>query len=189
MRLLPLAAALLLAGCAPRYHVSRAADPFAGVTTRRMHGNVLGGGDAGGDWVALNVEETRPAADTPRYALLVDYRTRGEWLQVRPGESLLLLVDGERVALTGAGSARARKETRAARMEAARYPASAALVTRMARAQEVRVRLVGRRYHVDRTLTRANRARIARFLGLPAAPAPAAPASPPRQRTLPPGAG
>jgi hypothetical protein len=167
MRSTLLTVLLLLAACAPRYGVVQRADPFERVTVRRMRGDLLGGPGAGADWVALNAEETRPAGDTARYALVVDYRTQGEWLEIRPGESLLLLVDGDRVALSGPGSTRARSEGAAARREVARYPASGELMRRIAAARDVRVRLVGRRYHVDRAFTRTNVARFRGFLGAP----------------------
>jgi hypothetical protein len=183
MRSTLLAALLLLAACAPRYHVVERTDPFERLTVRRMRGDVLGGPGAGTDWVALNAEETRAAGDTARYALVVDYRTQGDWLEIRPGESLVLLVDGDRVGLSGPGSTRARTQGAAARREVARYPAGAALVRRIAAARDVRVRLVGRRYHVDRAFTPRNLARFRRFVGAPTDGrqplAPPAPAPPP----------
>jgi hypothetical protein len=182
MRSAFLAAVLLLAACAPRYGVSVFSDPFERTAVRRMHGNVLGGAPAGGDWVALDAEEMRVPADTPRYDLRVDYRTQGEWLDVRPGESLVVLIDGDPVRLAGEGSQRSRAESRVGRREVARYAVSAALLRRIAGARDVRVRLIGRRYHVDRVLTRANLSRLRRFLGMPSSrPSPASPpANPPR---------
>lgn len=166
-RLLVLAVAALCA-CAPRYGVTTARDPFAGTVTRRMHGNMLSSTRSERDWMALDAEAVA-GRDSTRWWLVVDYRAADELLDIRPGASLLLLVDGQRVALSGAGSARARGEGAFGLRESARFAAPASLMEAVARAKDVRVRVIGRSYYAERAFGPANLARFRAFV-LPDAP-------------------
>jgi hypothetical protein len=171
---LALAALALLAACIPpRYQVATVRDDFAGTEVRRMEANLLDAPSGGRDWVALNAEVARDGRDSTRYALVVEYRADDDWLGIRPGESLLLLVDSQRVALASAGLA-ARERQAVGVREMARYPVPGDLLQRIAGAKEVRVRVLGRRYYLDRAFGPANFRRLREFLE-PPAPAAATP--------------
>lgn len=173
---LVLAVAALLCACAPRYGVTTARDPFAGTVTRRMHGNMLSSTRSERDWMALDAEAVR-GRDSTAWSLLVDYRAVDELLEIRPGPSLLLLVDGERIDLAGGGSARERGDGAWGLRERARYPAPGALMERIARAKDVRVRVLGRTYYAERAFGPRNLARFRAFV-LPDE-APSTPTEPP----------
>jgi hypothetical protein len=181
--LVPVVLALVLSACTPRYHVAHLRDDFEQTETRRSHGNVLVGEGTGHDWLALDAESLRMGNDTAQYALVADYRTNGPPLRIPNGETLVLLVDGQRVALRGRGSSghRARSGLRGDR-EQARYPVSRAFLERIAAAREVRVRLTGQRYYVERSFSPANLRHFREFVSPPVVTPspPPGPASPDR---------
>ncbi len=98
---------LLLCACVPRYRVSTLQDEFAGTHLRHMRGNVLVAPGGAREWIALDAEARKAVGDSVRYSLIVDYRDTGDWLRIGPGETLILLVEGERLALGGSGAGRA----------------------------------------------------------------------------------
>lgn len=192
LRLAPLLL-VLLTGCVPRYRVTTERDDFAQRTVTRMEDNLLHAPGGGRDWVALNAEQVQSAGDSARYVLALEYRSTDGWLRIRPGASLLLLADSQRITLTGARSRRTRGPFGA--HEEVRYPTTRALLERLAAAREVRVRVLGSRYYVDRSFSEANFKRLRRFLNpadsmaAPAASpmAPGAPVpTPPAPRPTPP---
>ncbi len=128
----------------------------------RLEANLLHAPHGARDWVALNAEETRAPGDSVRYALVLEYRADDEGLRIRPGASLLLLADSQRITLTGPRSRRTRGPFGV--HEAVRYPAPRALLERLASAREVRVRVLGSRHYVDRSFGEANFRRLRRFL-------------------------
>ncbi|HET6230919.1 MAG TPA: hypothetical protein VFE05_12675 [Longimicrobiaceae bacterium] len=167
---------LVLSACVPRYRVAEWRDDFEQTETRQMRANVLAGEGTGHDWLALDAESSRTRGDTARYALVVDYRTSGHPLRVPAGETLVLLVDSQRVALRGAGSSghRARSGVRGDR-EQARYPVFRTLLERIAAARIVRVRLAGQRYYVERSFSTLNLRHLREFLAPPAPKPPRTP--------------
>lgn len=160
-----LAALCLGTGCIPRYGVRAVEDDFEGVQIQRMHGNVLGDPDRGGEWIELNAELFRRRGAAPRYAFVLLYRDADAWLRIPAGKSLLALVDGEAIALRGSGSRRHRT-TRLGRgvEEEARYEIGADVLRRMARAESVRFRIIGSREYVERVFTPENRDRLRAFV-------------------------
>jgi hypothetical protein len=156
-------AAAALSACTPRYRVTEAVDRFAGTRRVEMRGNDLSSTRAEEDWMALDLQALC-AGDSARYTFRVDYRALAEPLEIRTGESLLLLVDGARVAL--ARTDRAPRWTQGARRtETALYAAPADVVRAVRDASDVRVRVLGRRYYADRAFSEENRRRIRRVAG------------------------
>lgn len=153
---------LLTAACVPRYRVTYESDAFALQRVARMHDNVLEAAEGSRDWVALNAEVTRVVGDSAQYAFRLEYRSTDGWLNVRRGPSLLLLADSERIALTGVRGERRRGYWGTA--ETMRYPVSRALLDKLTSSDTVRVRVIGNRYYVDRSLGESNRVRLRRFL-------------------------
>jgi len=175
---------VVLSGCVPRYGVKTFRDDFEGLTVHRMSGNVLDDPGRGGEWIELNAELRRVrGSDAPRLGMALLYRDSHRWLYVPAGETLLILADGERIALRGQGSSRSRRKAHLRGVEErAVYGISAEHFRRIAGADTVRVRILGRREYVERGFGEANRQRMREFVAThldPPAPPPAEAAPPP----------
>ncbi len=66
-----------------------------------------------------------------------------DWMFIKSGRSLILLVDGERVALSGAGSIEARWVTEWGICEEALYPVSAGLIGKLSMARDISLKVYG----------------------------------------------
>jgi len=162
-------------GCLlPGYALQHQRDDFGRTETWRMRGNALSVPPGADDWVALDAEAVRPRGDTVRYAFVVDYRSGDEPLGLRRGESLIVLADTARFTFSTAG-ARLDEDVRGPR-ETARYPVPGDAMRRIATAGQIRVRVVGRRYYVDRVVTNRGLWRFRRLMeaveGIPVPPRP-----------------
>lgn len=166
-RRIALAAALLaaLAGCVPRYGVSTSRDDFAGRTVHRMRGNVLADPDGGGEWIELNVEASRDRSAAPSLSLALLYRDPSRWLWVPYGESLQVLADRELIVLSGTGSFRSRRRSLMGGVEErVTYRITPEQLRRIAAADTVRLRILGRREYVERRLGEKGRLRLREFV-------------------------
>lgn len=162
LRLAPLAA-LLLGGClgvAPDdLHMAaaptRTVDDFTGTTHETMTAAPFGGETDGARIFLTLVHET--ASDGKQSTeLCTHYKGFGGWLFIEPGPSLVFLIDGQKEELRSAeGSVRFREVDGVNVRERAYYPISLDQCRRIGQAQSVRLRLVGRRYFVDKTFTPA----------------------------------
>jgi hypothetical protein len=159
-------AALLLCsgGCAfARTHVRHRADEFAQTETWLIDGNALSAPPGAQDWAALDVEAVRPRGDTIRYTFVVDYRAGSQPLRLRRGESLIVLADTSRYVFSTAQVHSQGNGLRGSR-ETARYPVSREAMRRIATAGQIRVRMVGQRWYVDRTVTNRGLWRFRRLM-------------------------
>ena len=99
---------VLTAGCSyrPKYEVRKFYDEFQDFTTFELDGNFLGGND---DYevVQLNISVHISKNREVSYALSVIY-TASSRLNIEKGESLVMLIDGERVAFAALDSADSR---------------------------------------------------------------------------------
>lgn len=178
------------AGCVvPTYTLQHQRDDFARTETWRMKGNALSVPAGAQDWVALDAEAVRPRGDSVRYAFVVEYRAGDEPLGLRRGESLIVLADTARFAF--ATQSVDTGDDLLGPRETARYPVPAAAMRAIALAGSIRVRVIGREYFVDRTVTNRGLWRFRRLMeaveGIPVparassrAPAAARPAARPR---------
>ncbi len=110
--LLLLALAVIAGGCShrPKYKVYEIHDEFDGFTAFDMVENFLGG-NQGSESVQLNISERFTPDREPQYLLHVAYEARHP-LQIKQGESLVLLVDGERMAFMTLGGSDSGKQNR-----------------------------------------------------------------------------
>ena len=167
-RRLCLAAVLVasLVGCAPRYGVRTYRDDFAGVAVHRMRGNVLDDVDRGGEWIELNAEISRGRDSTADLSLELLYRDASRWLHVPYGESLQILADQELMVLNGTGSLRTRRRSVLRGVEErVTYRLTPEQLRRLASADTVRVRLLGRREYVERRFSEIGLSRLREFIG------------------------
>ena len=84
--------------------------------------------------------------------LCANYKGFGQWLFIEPGASLVFLIDGQTVELQSPdGSAKFRDVDGQTVRERAYYPLPLDLCRRIAQAQTVKLRLIGRSFTVDKT--------------------------------------
>ena len=151
-------ATIFLAGCvAPDdLHMAakptRAVDEFTGTVRETMTTAPFGGEMNDGARVFLTLIHETPRDGKKNTQLCANYKGFGQWLFIEPGASLLFLIDGKTEELGSAeGSARFREVDGPNVRERAYYPISLELCRRVAQAQSVKLRLVGRSYSVDKT--------------------------------------
>lgn len=141
---------LVAAGCAlsaashvPQFSVKTENDPFAKMTrTIAKLGSMR---SSGGGSVSLRLGKYR-ISGRQSLDLIVRY-SADSWLFIKSGESLILLCDGKRLALSGEGS-RSHRETRyPVILEVARYPVTRAQIRLIASSSEVTARLYGANYY------------------------------------------
>jgi hypothetical protein len=101
-----------------------------------------------------------------QYYLEVDYLARAEsgFLEIPPGETLVILADGQELKFTGSGSVNSKKERKDEVSERAIYVASGQQLRTIATAEKVRVSILGRNGMVQRTFTPANSDRFRQFV-------------------------
>lgn len=173
----PLLLLLLLGvGCGVPARVETLAPRFDGTRVVRLRGNLLPTPATASGGLELNVERVDRRDQEPEFALLLGLHT--DRVRVRPGESLLLLIGRDSVAL--------RRDLRVPEWdhlegpvrEQARYPCDAELLRRLADASEARIVVAGAAWRERRRLSAGNLAAIQRFVREevdppdPAAPAP-----------------
>jgi hypothetical protein len=159
----------LLCGCAtlgvPSSGVQEIRDDFRGTTVYRMWGNTLSGGGniltgleptASID-VDLNAQKAIPAsAANPSYSLVVEYRAP-DWLFIKDGQSLSMIIDGEPLHFRGDGSMQNREVGRVGYRggvtERAFYQVTPEQLRRIASATTIRVRVDGDSRYVERTMS------------------------------------
>lgn len=145
----------LIAGCAG---VPSVLEPVRDdYTIDEMTGNILAGTPPWGTtYVELNVERYTSRDGEILYTLVVDYSS-DEWLFIRDGESLVLLVEGYRIGLKGKGSSGYRDIGYRGRInEKAWYGISFESLEMIANAKEVEARIIGSRHHVDKHFSEEN---------------------------------
>lgn len=162
-RLLILCLLLLITGCAGSMCLIQTRyDEFEGYTVVRMVNNDLGGRglylDTG--FVYLNVQKLVSKEGRVSYCLIAEYTDFSDcasWLFIESGESLVLLVDGKRVGLTGDGSWNNRNVLYGGSIsETAWYPINPEIIRMISNAKEVKVKLIGSNSFVQRYFTQTN---------------------------------
>jgi hypothetical protein len=155
-----LALLLLLAGCAPGFRVDTLEPGFDGTRTHRSRGNVLPGRNPA---VELNLERVEFLRGEATFFLLVEV-TGANPPQVREGETLTLAVDGEALRISGRPGEVRRDNDGIQAVESVRYPVAAALLQRLAGAEQVSLTLRGGAYRLERALAPRNLEHLRTFV-------------------------
>ena len=115
--------------------------------------------------MSLNAQQfIKKSTGKKRYSLIVVYRSRN-WLLIKGGESLKLLIDGKSFGYTGDGSRDFRDERGDGEiMERAWYAVKLADLKRIANAETVQIKVSGLPYHETADLTDRNIDRFQDFL-------------------------
>src|SRR2546425_2376340 len=138
---------VLLAGCAsvPKTDVYTYRSDIGGPGIDLIVDNELDSGDKPTELIWLNASRLRQGAWDAKYYLEVRYEALPQTglLDIAPGETLLLTVDGQTLKFGGVGSLNERKETSGTLVEHAIYEAKMDDLRKIAKAKEVKVDITG----------------------------------------------
>jgi hypothetical protein len=160
-------AASLLTGCATKApDVVTYVDPYTKARTDLMAENMLESPEPIREVVWLNASRMFRNARQFQYYLEVDYMARAEagFLEIPPGETLVILADGQELKFGGSGSLNNRKESKDQVSERAIYVATGSQLRIIANAEEVKVSILGRNGMVQRAFKPANSDRFRQFV-------------------------
>lgn len=109
-----------------------------------------------GTKVWINASRITQANGVILYYLDVHYESIGAWLNIEPGETLILTLDGQEHKYLGIGSAETRKKKGDRLVEDAIYKASAAELRAIAKAKSATVKIAGANGTLNRTFAPEN---------------------------------
>jgi len=158
-----------LVGCAtpPAPDVTTHRDALTGLRTDLLSDNLLEAGESPRELLWLNASRVYQSANQYDYYLEVTYMAREEvgLLEIPPGSTLTLLIDGEAVTLSGSGSVNQPKAAKSGVVqEMAIYKASKLLLQKLSIAQTVRVVVKGQNGLVERDFSAGNIGNFQRFV-------------------------
>lgn len=162
-----LLATVLLGGCATKApDVLTYVDPYTKARTDLMSENMLESPEPIREVVWLNASRMFKNARDYQYYLEVDYMARTEtgYLEIPPGETLVIIADGQELKFNGSGSTNARKGQKDEVSERAIYAATGQQLRTIANAENVRVSILGRKGIVQRKFTAENFERFRQFV-------------------------
>jgi len=164
-----------LCGCATSYKIKSISDNFDGYTIHRLTGNRLSGSELFNSPVELNCQVYINRNGLKSYFLIVQYNDyslnlsswgliTASWLFIQRGESLILLVDGERIGFEGEGSIDHRNVYSGNIEEKAWYDISRHNLEKIANAYNVEVKIIGSEYYVQRQFSEKNISNFYKFI-------------------------
>lgn len=157
---------LLTFGCAGYdSRVQTIHDGFERHTITRIAGNRLVGAPAlSTTIVELNAQKSKSKEGMIAYHLIIAV-SANDWLFVDPGDSLILLIDGQEASLEGDKSTRHRNVQHGSRTkEEVWYGTDLSTLKKIANANDVRIRIVGSEYAVERHFSKENFQRFQTFI-------------------------
>lgn len=159
---------IFLAGCgldliqnqpespAGKFGITIKHDDFNGYTTYRTTNNYIEYGfPTSTPAIALEAGIFETKDGKIIYSLTCLYVDRS-WIFIESGESLIMLIDGERVGFSGNGSIRNREVYPGHILEIAVYTVNLSDLEKIVNAKEVRIKLIGGKSFVERKLTQTN---------------------------------
>lgn len=160
------------AGCSHTQEVSSYTNPITGVRTDILAENLLEAPGVQREMLWLNAFRDHEAGGGARHHLqmIVARRANSEWLDIGPGRTLTLVVDGKELSFVGLGSLSREKGKDGILVETARYDATAEIMAQLAGATSVSVRVKGKSELVVREFGPANFQKFKDFVALATAP-------------------
>ena len=162
-----IAAVGLLAGCATESPpVTTFTDQVSGLQTGLLENELEAPGKPR-EIVWLNASRVPKGFKETRYYLDVQYLALNEvgYLEIPPGRSLTLLLDGLPMYFEGSGSGALRKVYKKDFVkENALYPATKLQLQKIAQAKTIKVRIKGNNGLIERDFTAANHERFTQFV-------------------------
>src|SRR6266699_440172 len=157
----------LMAGCAsPTPDVTTHYDDVSGLRTDLVGENLLETPGEPRELVWLNASRVFKSSDKAVYYLEVNYLARQEvgYLEIPPGDTLTLIVDGETMKFDGTGSQGMRKPYKKELVrENAIYPCTNLQIQKIADAKVVKVRIKGNKGLIERDFGQQNFDRVRKF--------------------------
>ena len=166
--------ALWLTGCATTPpEVASYVDPMTGLRTDLITDNLLG--EQPRDMLWLNASRVFTSESGYVYYLEVNYAAAPDtgYIEIDPGESLVILADNKEMKFKGNGSAGLRTKKSGVLRENAIYPVQAGQLRALAAAGHVTVRVIGKNGLIQRDFSQQNSQRFQEFVSK-FVPAPAA---------------
>lgn len=154
-----LATSLWLTGCATKApSIATYYDPYSHSRTDLTAQNMLESPEPVREIIYLDASRVFLNARDFQYYLEVEYLARTEtgFLDIPPGETLVILADGQELKFSGSGSLNSRKERKDEVTERAIYPVGGQQLRTIAAAQSVKVSVLGRNGIVQRDFNAAN---------------------------------
>ena len=148
-----------------KYFVHITKNDFANSTLYRLKDNILSAEDnheAHSKKIDLRIERF-DSPDTTTFSLMIVY-SGNDYMFIRPGESLVFLIDGKRFGLSGTGgelSPQAFK--RDVVSESARYDVTLEFLKKMIFAKYVWIKIKGDRFDLERFITESLFEKFRRF--------------------------
>lgn len=163
-----LAALGLLVGCAsPQPDVQSVYDQVTGLRTDLLADNELEAPGKPREIVWLNASRVFRDYNKSEYYLEVSYMAMADrgYLDIPPGQTLTLVVDGQPMNFDGSGSANTRKPYKKDFVrENALYPVTKSQLQKIAGAKQVKVQIKGKNGLIDRDFKTANFERFRQFV-------------------------
>ena len=158
--------AALLGGCAspaPDFYTDR--NEYRGETTDMMVNNPLPSNGTGEGEVSFNATRIgqRNGITLYYFEVRIDEGS-ANWIEIEPGEALVLTVDGTELKYDGRGSAGLRKTTRGLHSESAIFLTTASDIRKVADAKAVKLKIIGKAGTIERTFAAENFERFKRFV-------------------------
>ncbi len=157
----------LVSGCmTPTPDVTSHYDDVSGLRTDLMGENLLETPGEPRELVWLNASRVFKTYEKAVYYLEVNYMAKQEvgYLEIPPGETLTVIVDGEAMKFDGTGSQNMRKPYKKELVrENAIYPCTKVQIQKIADAKEVKVRIKGNKGLIERDFSPVNFDRVRKF--------------------------
>ena len=161
----------LLSGCAaPPPDVSTYYDQVSGLRTDLLADNELEGPGQAREVVWLNASRVFRDYRSSEYYLEASYMALADrgYLDIPPGQTLTLILDGQPMQFDGTGSMNTRKAFRKSShefvQENAMYPVSKAQLQKIAGSKSVKVQIKGKNGLIEREFKDPNHERFRRFV-------------------------
>jgi hypothetical protein len=160
---------LLAGGCAtePTPDVTTYVDQATGLRTDLMGENLLEGKGPTRELVWLNASRVYRNFSDAVYYLEGQYMAREDagYLEIPPGDTLTITVDGQPLKLSGTGSANMRKPYKKGTVrEVAIYPVTRVQLQKIALGKDVKVSLRGNNGLIEREFSKDNHERFRQFV-------------------------
>ena len=163
-----LALLIFAAGCATTHvpPVATHVDPYSKLRTDIIPENLLDQDGPVREMVWLNASRVYSNREDFDYYLEIHYEARAEtgYLDISPGESLVIIVDGKEMKFKGHGSLNNRQEENNLVSEDAVYMAGPSELSAIARAKAVKVKVIGRNGLVERDFRPENFEKFRKFV-------------------------
>jgi hypothetical protein len=161
--------AALLAGCAgPQApDVTTHIDHTTGLRTDLLGDNLLEGKGQPRELLWLNASRVYRNFSDAQYYLEAEYMAREEagYLEIPPGDTLTIIIDGQPLKFSGTGGANLRKPYKDELVrEKAIYPATRIQLQKIALGREVKVQVRGNNGLVERDFNKENQERFRQFV-------------------------